>query len=319
MFYIVSRGSTATHWLAKNISKHPDLVCFYASRSFPPLEPGKAYPTNKGTWVKEPLEPKKYLDSLRLCEQATHNSKIFGSIHGYHEIEMEQLVEDMGGTFKYMVRHPLEQVHSAFIYYCNRYFKSANINIQNKDIHKYVCEKLKNQKTSKIHFKKKEEKSHFLKKYINEKNFQNLKKIKNLTIGNLNFLKKTSKYNAKNENEELLNIFSNISLSFLYIQNLYFKKWGIKKAIKMENIFTDKAYFKKLLEDLAPGIEVSEEYLDLIYADSNKRINIHRDKPILNKQIYEEIPDCLKEIFAFHFKNFQIKKYCEVFNYKILF
>ena len=25
MFYIVSRGSTATHWLAKNLSKHKDL------------------------------------------------------------------------------------------------------------------------------------------------------------------------------------------------------------------------------------------------------------------------------------------------------
>ena len=93
MFYIVSRGSTATHWVAKNLSKHQDIVCFFASRSFPPLEPGKAYPSNKETWVQEPLDASKYLDSLIMCENATHGSKVFGSIHGYHNLEMKNLVE----------------------------------------------------------------------------------------------------------------------------------------------------------------------------------------------------------------------------------
>ena len=64
MFYIVSRGSTATHWLAKNLSKHPDLVCFFSSRSFPPVQPGQGYPNNKNAWVKDNMEASKFLDSL---------------------------------------------------------------------------------------------------------------------------------------------------------------------------------------------------------------------------------------------------------------
>ena len=145
MFYIVSRGSTATHWLAKNLSKHKDLVCFFSSRSFPPVEPGKGNPTNKNTWIKDDLE-------------------------------------------------------------------------------------------------------------------------------------------AEN-------------------------------AIIMEKLFTDKNYYKNLILDLAPGTDVSNDYLDEIYSSINNRVNAHREKPINSKQILEDIPDCMTKIYQYYYKTYQIRRLSDAFGY----
>ena len=48
-----------------------------------------------------------------------------------------------------MVRNPIEQVHSAFITYCDRYFISINKNIPNKDIHEFICKNLNKEKLRK--------------------------------------------------------------------------------------------------------------------------------------------------------------------------
>ena len=323
MFYIVSRGSTATHWLAKNLSKHKDLVCFYSSRSFPPVTPGEGYPTNRKTWVKDNLEASKYLDSLLMCEKATHNSKLFGSIHGYHTLEIKDLVEKRGGVFKYMVRNPLELVHSAFIIYCHRYFASINKKISNEDVHDYVCEKLKNEKLKEINFTINTPKQHFLRNYLSEENFLSLKKTKNFLLNKYHLIKPQKKTywgyekDRGNENENVLHLFSRISRDFLSLQNSYFTNWGIEKAIKMESIFDDKNYYKNLLLELTMGRNVSNEYIDEIFSSINERVNVHREKPIQNNKIIESLPDCMKEIFLFYFKKFEIIKLCETFNYEV--
>lgn len=322
MFYIVSRGSTATHWLAKNLSKHKDLVCFYSSRSFPPVEPGKGYPANKNTWIKDDLEAEKFLYSLKKCEEATHNSKTFGSIHGYHTLDMKKLVEENNGIFKYMVRNPLELVHSAFIIYCYRYLNSINVKIANKDVHEYVCENLKSLKLKDRHFKlRKPSKPHFLRKYISEKNFLILKKSKNYLkekYDSINPPKKLYWGYEKDHgdiNENILSLFSGISRDFLNLQSLYFLNWGAEKAIIMEKLFTDKNYYKNLILDLAPGTDVSNEYLDEIYSSINNRVNVHREKPINSRQILEDIPDCMKEIYQYYYKTYQIQRLSDAFGF----
>ena len=323
MFYIVSRGSTATHWVAKNLSKHQDIVCFFASRSFPPLEPGKAFPSNKETWVQEPLDASKYLDSLIMCENATHGSKVFGSIHGYHNLEMKNLVEQKGGVFRYMVRHPLEQVHSAFIYYCNKLFKKNNKNIPNQDIHNYICDKLKNFKINKNLLIKKTYKPHFLRKDLGEEKFLQIKRFKIFAISNLKKLTSNrgflQRLSSESEENQIVNIFSRMALDFLFIQNLYFQNWGEKNALKMEKIFSDKNYFKFIINALSPNSKVDDSFIETIYSSNKERVNIHREKPINNDQIFHELPNCLKEIFDFHFQNNQMNKYCDKFEYKIDF
>ena len=322
MFYIVSRGCTATNWLAKNLSLHKDIVCFYSSRSFPPVPPGEAYPANKSSWVREPLDQSKFLDSLNLCEKATLGSKVFGSIHGYHNLEMKKLVEDMGGVFKYMVRHPLEQVHSAFIYHCNKLFIHKKKKISNKDIHEYVCQLLKNSKPKKKFFIERKYKPHFLRNYISEEKFLKLKAIKKRADNLLRFFNpKKNYFNQKfdNEEDEIINLFSIYAADFLFIQNLYLQEWGKDQAIKMENLFSDENYFGNIIKYLSPNSEVKDSFIQNIHSNSKKRVNIHRAKPINNDQIFSELPSCLKEIFNFHFKNNEIKKYCNQFDYKIDF
>ena len=126
MFYISSIGSSATNWLSKSLSMHKDIVCFWPSRSFPPIWPGHTFP-NKKTWVKD-ISADQYIESLVLCEKATHGKKIFGSVHGYHGIKAKKSCEDFNGNFSYIIRDPLIRVHSCFIHGCeqNIYFYLLN-------------------------------------------------------------------------------------------------------------------------------------------------------------------------------------------------
>ena len=123
MFYISSIGSSATNWLSKSLSKHKDIVCFWPSRSFPPIWPGHTFP-NKDTWVKD-ITAEKYIESLVLCEKAVHGEKIFGSVHGFHGIKAKKACEDFNGNFLYIIRNPLERVHSCFIHGCEKNFYLA--------------------------------------------------------------------------------------------------------------------------------------------------------------------------------------------------
>ena len=63
MFYISSRGSSATWWLAKSLSKHPKIVCFGSTRSLPPIDPGKAFPSQK-SWINT-IDPKKIAEKWK--------------------------------------------------------------------------------------------------------------------------------------------------------------------------------------------------------------------------------------------------------------
>ena len=120
MFYISSRGSSANTWLAKIISKHPKIVCFRSSRSFPPVNPGVKKLGNK--YKLDEVPPDFFIEGLLECERATENQKIFGSIHGYHGILAKKACEDNGGVFAYVTRHPIDRMHSALIYYLDNYF-----------------------------------------------------------------------------------------------------------------------------------------------------------------------------------------------------
>ena len=91
MFYISTRGSTASSWLTKGLNKHKKIICLRSSRSIPPVWPGYTVEFNKNTWVKE-ISAEKYIESLILFEKATEDEKIFGACHAYHGIEAKKFV-----------------------------------------------------------------------------------------------------------------------------------------------------------------------------------------------------------------------------------
>ena len=91
---------------------------------------------------------------------------------------------------------------------------------------------------------------------------------------------------------------------------------GPEKAIIMEKIFNDKNYYKKLILDLAPGREVSDNYLNEIFNSIEERVNIHREKPLKFKEIYKEMPLCMHEIFNHFFETYNIQRICDKFEYE---
>ena len=80
MFYISSRGHSATSWLANQISKHDRVVCWHGTRSIPPYSLG----TNE-------LTPKKFVKGLNILEQQS-DKRIYGAAHGFHGISINGFV-----------------------------------------------------------------------------------------------------------------------------------------------------------------------------------------------------------------------------------
>ena len=103
LFYISSRGSSATAWIAKVLSMHPKLVCFHGTRSVPPTESG----------IND-LSPEGFSDALITCTKSCQGQKVFGAVHGFYGISAKQAVEARGGTFSAIIRHPVKRIHSQF-------------------------------------------------------------------------------------------------------------------------------------------------------------------------------------------------------------
>ncbi len=103
LFYISSFGGSASAWLSKVLSMHPDIVCFHGTRSVPPR------PSNEND-----MDPNVFMDSLNICSTGCFNQKIFGAAHGYYGIMAKEAVLDRGGVFAGIVRHPIRRIHSIF-------------------------------------------------------------------------------------------------------------------------------------------------------------------------------------------------------------
>ena len=62
MFYISSRGHSATSWLANQISKHHKVVCWHGTRSIPPYSLG----------IND-LSPKDFVKGLKILSNGLVN------------------------------------------------------------------------------------------------------------------------------------------------------------------------------------------------------------------------------------------------------
>ena len=102
MFYISSRGHSATGWLSHQISQHKKVVCWHGTRSIPPADPG----------IND-LSPKRFVDGLKICENQRDN-RIYGAIHGYHGTIIKDEIESKGGKFAGVFRDPISKISSFF-------------------------------------------------------------------------------------------------------------------------------------------------------------------------------------------------------------
>ena len=326
MFYISSRGSTATGWIANILSSHPKIVCFSASRSIPPLFPGDTYP--KHEWIKE-ISPERYIQSLVLSEKSSFNQKIFGSIHGYHGILAKKECEKFGGFFGYVTRHPLERIHSCFIYdLFNLYYKKET-KIKNSEISLRVYNILKNENefksnsSSSFTFSKFLEGNKFkigLYNFIKKEHPDLLEKYKNFQM--LLKQKYINQISIKNEKEEkvfVMNHFKKLCEDFFSKDRILFDNCrNGEQGMKMEELLSSVDYFKnKLLINIISEDLISKEYLDTFSKLKEKRMGIHRELPIKTEQIWTNMPKVLKKTFLNSYNKYNIEEISQFFDYKM--
>ena len=325
MFYISSRGSTATTWVAKVLSKHPKIVCFRATKSFPPEEISLSFPL-ANSWIHH-ISPEKFIEGLFLCSQATLNEKIFGSIHGYHGISAKKPCEDKGGKFVYIIRHPLSRIHSVLIhYFYHLYYIKYNINIENKDIHNRICSLYSNQedflKYKDLATKQKVSKQlnfhiyGFIKRMIENKFPESFYNIMLTNKQKYYLWKKTNEKTKYIPDEKIFIIqhFTSLLNEFFNYDNGLFNKCSTDYGIKMEDIVDSKDCFKKhLLKKIVPELNITNSYLDSVFEEPC--FNKHRDNPISPEQIWKSWPIGIKRIFLEYFEKYNMQKICNTFNY----
>jgi len=317
MFYISSRGSAANMWLAKVLSKHPNIVCFRATRSFPPYESGAA------AGQQSVCTPDEFIKGLLECEKATHNEKMFGAIHGYPGIAAKEACESNGGFFGYTTRHPISRIHSAFIYYMDAYLQRQRIKIANKDIHDYVCsELLFNRDLSEYQtipephiIGTTQAKSMFatllprpIKKFI--------KPVINAHFTSRWPAEKTPPPDESKRVAYTAWLFNSTANSFLKFDRQLYDNCSLAQGIKMEDMTQSVEYFKSRVGmQIAPNLEWPDKYIDDVLL--GKKFNVHRSKPILPQEIWRTWPEGMRNMMIRHFDFYNTVEMCNEFDYDI--
>ena len=277
MFYISSRGHSASGWISKALCKHKDLICFHGTRSIPPYATG----------VKD-LTEEKFVQSLEIMEQNTHYEKIFGACHGFYGTSLKILMESKNGQFFSIIRNPLLRTNSLFSEAIPRIIKSNyNQIILEKDLYNFLQENKDNLNFS---FKK------------------NNSKRTNIDI----FKKVINKIDVKNNNkifDEIVRVFINCCNETFNYDYDTFKFCTNSQIIQMEEIVSSKKYFKDNLLDKIVK-DSSDSFLDEIFSDKNhinKHSSIKHKNPI---KIFELWPKSFQDYFKEKLQDdFLIKNY----------
>ena len=103
-FYISSSGSTATAWLAKTFSLHPEIHLPHGNPIDLPLDPRNE-------------ELIKHLNKMARGEVSQKSGSITGGIHwsNTHGTTLRKAVQKLGGKFAGIIREPIPRVYSQFI------------------------------------------------------------------------------------------------------------------------------------------------------------------------------------------------------------
>jgi len=111
MFYILTCGSTASIWLSRTLSRHPEIVCFHGIKSIA-ADPGSA--------SGEPTA-RQFVRDLTQLYMRSDGECLFGGIHGFGAAEIAPEIAAVEGAFAAMIRHPITRLNSLF------HRESANI------------------------------------------------------------------------------------------------------------------------------------------------------------------------------------------------
>jgi hypothetical protein len=104
MFYILTCGSTASRWLSRALSQHPEIVCFHGV---------KVIAAAHRFDVSEPLA-RAFVRELAHLYLLSEGECLFGGIHGFGAAEIAPEIAAVEGAFVAMIRHPITRLNSLF-------------------------------------------------------------------------------------------------------------------------------------------------------------------------------------------------------------
>lgn len=291
MFYISSRGHSATTWIAKQISKHNKVVCWHGTRSIPPAVVG----------IND-ISPNDFVKGLKILEKQK-DERIYGAVHGFHGVKIKNEIEKEGGKFAGIFRDPVSKISSFFYAYLwTRLSKGSlpenyigptdklfNKNLDNNMIEEFeILKKIlkkKNQNIFQTIFSFVNMKIKTNKKNLYDGKDLNPKKLENIIL---------SQDNSKVLSELFFKI---CEQTFMYDAEI-FHNCKSEQLIIMEKMVSDKNYFvNNVWNYLIPELKDKAE-TDGFEKKANKHNpNIHQD----SQQKFEQFPNSFQKLLTWFF------------------
>lgn len=290
MFYISSRGHSATSWLANQISKHDRVVCWHGTRSIPPYSLG----TNE-------LTPKKFVKGLNILEQQS-DKRIYGAAHGFHGISIKNEIEKEGGKFVGIFRDPVSKISSFFHAYLWSRLSYGILPTDHKGPTNELYEKILDEKIiEKFEFLKKQnhEKKNLIYKIKDYITYRNQKIKKNKFLKKKIKPKEFEKIILSEDNSKIISeLFFNICYQTFKFDYEIFKNCTLDQIILMEKMVLDKDYYtRNVWNYLIPELKDKAELNDF-----DNKIRIHNpNKNLTTKQKFDLFPKSLQKIIIWFF------------------
>ena len=293
IFYISSRGAAATTWLSKVLSSHPKIVAWHGTRSIPPYGSG----TND-------IPPDQFINGLVQCTKQCQNMKIFGAVHGYYGTLAKKAVEQVGGRFSYILRHPVLRINSIINNYV---IKDENLELDNPIHHLYSSQ------SENVDFLDKDSVYGFYER-VTQNCF-----IKKADDGNFQIVLPKGSPDAKYI-VNLLKNFLYLTTQFIQFDLDCIENCESDQMIIMEKMVSSKEYFFDVVwSNVAPQINPTQAYMNEVF--DTKPINRHSPQGLkVWENVYERWPQVFKNIFHTVAESIgleQMKKFYESAGYPV--
>lgn len=324
MFYISSRGHSATGWLAKVLSQHPDIVCFHGTRSFPPYVSG----------INDML-PENYIEGLVECEKNLRSHKQFGSCHGFYGVSAKPYVEKYNGLFMGIIRNPVKRVNSIFSAYAPAWLTFGELSHDTKiDIYQLVEKKKEaiNKRFEKVLAAKNigdfesgifgvaSRKLNSLKRRINQQQHSSKEKEARAKIAGIN----QSNFNDEIEKlpndllvENLIKVFIRSCIETFKFDSEICTECTNDQIIKMEEMTSSKDYFNKAVFSQIMKSDADAKFLDTVFTETD-HVNFHSLDPNMGvKSIFDQWPESFQKHFQEMYASSEAKRIYDEFGYEI--
>ena len=291
MFYISSRGHSATGWLAKQISKHNKVVCWHGTRSIPPSDPG----------VND-LSPRDFIKGLKILEEQ-RDERIYGAVHGFHGVSIKKEIEKEGGKFAGIFRDPVSKISSFFYAYLwLRLSQGALPQDYVGPTIKLFSDELDDKMMNQFEVLKEkldEKKKNIFNKIFNFVNIKIKNRNKNRFSNNKLDPNKIEQIILSNDNSEILSeLFFNICRQTFMYDTEIFQNCRSEQFIIMENMVSEKDYFINNVWNY-----IIPELKDKAVVDGfEKKAKNHNPNITLNsEEKFEQFPKSFQKLMSWFF------------------